>query len=206
MIFGYRRLLTAILPAMLALGVPAAAQNLLDNPDFDAGALSWQVQLGTLDLVADSGSCMSSQAAAGASAPTGSGFQSFVLTAEACLPVDGSVVGSLEAGGMYRTSAGVWTRIYLQFFSDADCLAHQGWSGFVAGGTSSDWTRISGPIALGTATRAVRFWIDVIPMAFEEPPFTVELDRLSLGPLPELFLDGFESEAGSACHWSSLVD
>ncbi len=206
MISGYRRLLTAILAAMLAMGDSASAQNLLDNPDFDAGDLSWQVQLGTFELVTDSGSCTLSQAVEGASALAGGGSEFFGLTSQTCVTIDGSVVAALEAGGMYRTSADVWSRIYLQYFTDADCLLHQTWSGTVFGGTSPGWTRISGPVGLTAETRSVRLHLDTIPMTAGEPPFTVEWDRLYLGTVPELFLDGFESEDGSACHWSSIAN
>ncbi|KAB2948826.1 MAG: hypothetical protein F9K18_15440 [Thermoanaerobaculia bacterium] len=200
-----RSLPVAALLGALAFGGPAAAQNLLDNPDFDAGSLSWQLQNGTRQLVADSGSCALSQAVEGTTALSGT-LQVFGLVSETCVPVDGSAVAELQAGGMYRTGAETWSRIYLQLFSDAGCLGHLGWSSWVAGGTSAAWTRISGPIALTSDTRSVRLHIDNIPMVAGGPQFTVEWDRLYLGAAPELLVDGFETESGSACRWSTLVD
>lgn len=200
-----RPLMVWLVSGAVALGGPAAAQNLIENPEFDTGSAGWQIQTGTLEMVPDSGGCLLSQAIEGASASTGS-IQYFSFASETCVTVDGSVVDRLEAGGMYRTEAGVWARLYLQLFTDAGCQAHFGWSAVVAGGTAPAWERISGPIALSPETRSVRLHADNNPMAAGEPPFTVEWDRLYLGPVPELFLDGFETEAGSTCRWSDRLD
>lgn len=200
-----RLLMVWLVSGAVAMGGPAAAQNLIENPEFDAGSASWQIQTGTLEVVPDSGGCLLSLAIKGASASTGS-MQYFNLSSDTCVGVDGSVVERLEAGGMYRTEAGVWARLYLQLFSDEDCQQHLGWSAVVAGGTAPAWERISGPIALSAETRSVRLHVDNNPMVANEPPFTVEWDRLYLGPVPELFLDGFETEIGSTCRWSDRLD
>ena len=186
-------------------GGPAAAQNLLENPELDAGTAGWQQQTGGLDLIADSGGCLSSQAIEATSAWTGS-IEYVHFTSATCVAVDGSVVDRLEVGGMYRTEANVWARLYLQLFTDDACQQHFGWSAVVAGGTAPAWERISGPIALPAETRSVRFHVDDNPTVAGEPPFTVEWDRLYLGFVPELFVDGFETDAGSACRWSSRLD
>lgn len=200
-----RWLMAGLVSGAVAAGGPAAAQNLLENPEFDAGSAGWQLQTGTLELVADSGGCVLSHAVRGASAWTGS-MQYFSFSSGTCVAVDGSVVDRLEAGGMYRTDADVWARLYLQLFSDDGCQQHLGWSAVVAGGTAPTWERISGPIALSPETRSVRLHVDDNPMVADAPAFTVDWDRLYLGSVPELFVDGFEVESGSACRWSSLLD
>jgi hypothetical protein len=200
-----RRLVTWLVCGAVAVAGPAAAQNLIENPEFDAGSAGWQVQTGTLELVADSGGCLLSQAIEAASASTGS-IEYIDLTSDTCVAVDGSVVDRLEAGGMYRTGAAVWARLYLQLFTDDACLQHLGWSAVVAGGTAPVWERISGPITLTPETRSVRLHVGNNPMVADEPPYTVEWDRLYLGAVPELFVDGFEVDSGSACRWSSLLD
>lgn len=202
---GFRWLAAALVSGAVAAGGPVAAQNLIENPEFDAGSSGWQTQTGGLGLIADSGGCLLSQAVEATSAWTGA-LEYTHFSSATCVQVDGSVVDRIEVGGMYRTEAGVWAKLYLQLFTDDACQQHLGWSAVVAGGTAPAWDRISGPIELPAETRSVQLHVDSNPMVAGEPPYTVEWDRLYLGFAPELFVDGFETDAGSACRWSGLLD
>lgn len=193
--------------AALGLAAAASAQNLLTiNPDFDSGLGldSWQTANGSWVLGADSGSCLLSQSAAGTSGDSG-GTQVLGLVSEQCIPVDAIATPTLFIGALYKSSANVYTRIYLQFFSDGACTVFDSWSAWAFGSMSPNWNSILGPISISPTALSAKVWNDVIPASGLEPQFTASLDRIYLGVLPWIFVDGFEAEGGSACHWSSIV-
>lgn len=186
---------------------PARAENLLANGEFDLpdGLSGWQVSLGALDLVADSGGCPSSDALAGSSAAGGGGIQFLTVVSSQCIAVDGAVESEIHLGAMYRTSAAVWARLDLRLHASADCSDAVTFAAPQFGSTSVGWNRIAGTVALPANTRSVRVQFGANPHSAGEPPFTVEWDRLYVGFEPEILVDGFELEGGSTCRWSSAT-
>ncbi len=198
---------TALLCLIAAFGLAAAApaQNLLTtNPDFDSGLTSWQTANGAWIPGADSGSCLLSQSAAGTSGDSG-GLQVLGLISEQCIPVDAIATPTLYIGALYKSSADVYTRLYLQFFTDGACATFDSWSGWAIGAMSPNWNSILGPISISPTALSAKVWNDVIPASASEPQYTVSLDRIYLGVLPWIYVDAFEAEGGSACHWSNIV-
>ncbi len=190
-----------------ATAQPALAQNLLPNADFDSGlGLSdWQNAVGSAVVGPDSGSCVLSGAVDGESAASGGGSQFFHMISD-CLALDGSAHPVAHLGGMYKTTANVWARLYLSQYDAADCNSAATFTSQIFGGTSAAWTRLSGPVALSANTVAVRFEADFNPAVAGIPQFLASWDRFYLGITPEIFVDDFEFESGSACHWSSILD
>ena len=185
-----------------------ALQNLLPNPDFDTGLglSTWETASGASVVGPDSGSCVLSGALDGVSEPAGGGSQYFYLVSN-CIALDGSDHPVVHLGGMYKTTANAWARLYLSQYEDADCnTGNTAFTGMVVGGTSAAWTRISGPVTLSASTVAVRFEADFNPADGGIPQFLLSWDRFYLGSTPEIFVDDFEFESGSACHWSSIVE
>ncbi len=208
-----RRTATPTIPALLVLLLfccpsgPAQAQNLLTNPDFDGpGGLDlWPVQTGSTVLGADSGSCTTSGAIAATSGLSGGGDQAFWITSQQCILVDPVANPVMHLAGMYKTTASVYSRIYLRLHSDTSCLTPFGYSSNVFGETSAAWNRLAGAVAIDGATMAVGVWVETYVQTSGGPAFTVEWDRFYFGVLPETFLDDFEFESGSACRWSAVV-
>lgn len=196
-----------LLMAALVSAGAAQAQNLLTNPDFDApgGLTGWTTQTGSFVLGADSGSCTSSGANDGTSGLSGGGDQNFWITSDQCIPVDPGANPGLLLAGMYRTTADVFARIYLQYFSDGACSAPIGFSPTVFGGTSAGWNRIAGVLTLDPGAGSVIVFADTILATSGGPQFAVQWDRFYLGVEPQIFRDDFEFESGSACHWSAVV-
>ena len=188
-------------------GGPALAQNLLANPDFDGpgGFDLWTVQTGSMVLGADSGSCTTSGAIDASSGLSGGGDQAFWITSQQCTLIDPVVTPLIHLAGMYRTTATLYSRVYLQLFSDTACSAPIGFSSPVFGGTAPSWSRIAGEVAIDGATQSVLFFAETYPQTAGEPAFTVQWDRFYMGILPEIFLDDFEFESGSSCRWSNVV-
>jgi hypothetical protein len=187
---------------------PAQAQNLLTNPDFDGpGGLDlWTVQTGSMVLGADSGSCTTSGAIDATSGLSGGGDQVFWITSQPCILVDPLVTPVMQLAAMYKTEATTYSRVYLQMFSDTTCSTPIGFSPFVFGGTAPAWSRIAGGVAIDSATLSVLFFAESYPQTAGAPDFTVQWDRFYMGVLPEILVDDFEFEGGSACHWSSVVN
>lgn len=196
----------AVLLGALASARAGGAQNLLANPDFDTpdGLSGWSLQTGTWQLGADSGSCTTSGAIDGTSAISGSS-QYFYVIPDQCIAVDPSVTPELYLAAMYRTTANVFARLYLQFFSDGACATPIGWSSSVFGSTSATWNRIGDFLPLNPNAGSVKFHADNNPATVGEPQFTAQWDRFYLGVEPQLLLEDFEFEGGSACRWSSVV-
>lgn len=203
---GKLRLALTIL-ALVASSRTAPAQNLLTNPDFDspAGLDGWTTHNGSTVLGADSGSCATSGVGDGLSAISG-GNEYFWMGSQQCILVDPMVHPELFVAAMYRTTGSVFARIYLQRFSDTDCATGIGFTGMVAGSTSPDWTRIAGSLAIASDTVAVQLMADNNVAVGGAPQFTVQWDRFYLGLTPEIFVDDFEFEGGSACHWLPVVE
>jgi len=205
---------TAI-PGILALlvillccpGGPARAQNLLTNPDFDGpgGLDSWGVQTGSMVLGADSGSCATSGAIDATSGLSGGGDQGFWITSLQCIVVDPVTTPVMQLAGMYKTTDSVYNRIYLQLFSDTSCSTPTGYSSFVFGGPAAAWNRIAGAVAIDSPTTSVRVFVETFLQTSGGPAFTVQWDRFYFGVVPEIFLDDFEFESASSCHWSNVV-
>ncbi len=199
--------LLAVLLSAVRSG-PAQAQNLLTNPDFDGpGGLDlWAVQTGSMVLGADSGSCTTSGAIDASSGLSGGGDQVFWITSLPCILVDPVATPVIQLAAMYKTTATIYSRIYLQMFSDTTCSTPVGFSSFVFGGTAPSWSRIAGGVAIDSATMSVLFFAESYPQTAGAPAFTVQWDRFYMGVLPEIFLDDFEFESGSSCRWSAVVD
>ena len=200
-----RALLTILL--FCCLSGPAQAQNLLANPDFDGpGGLDlWTVQTGSMALGADSGSCTTSGAIAATSGLSGGGDQAFWITSQPCTLIDPVVTPVLHLAGMYRTTASIYSRVYLQMFSDTTCSTPIGFSSFVFGGSAPSWSRIAGAVTIDSATVSVLFFVENYPQTAGAPAFTVQWDRFYMGVLPEIFHDDFEFESGSSCRWSAVA-
>lgn len=188
---------------LLAAAVPA--ENLIVNSEFDAadGLSGWQTDIGSWQLGYDAGTCSGSYSALGTSAVLGIGSQYLRMRQADCLAVDPNATPALYLGATYRTTANVWARLYLQFYSDGDCLSHLGFSDFVFGGTSASFNRIVDLIAIPATAAGMRFWVDFNPKNADEPQFTAEVDRIYLGERAEIFDDGLEAEGGSVCRWSA---
>jgi hypothetical protein len=206
MSLGKFRLAISIL-ALAASARTAPAQNLLTNPDFDApaGLDSWTIHTGSSVLAADSGSCTTSSVVDGLSGISG-GQQYFWMSSQQCILVDPVENPEMFVAGMYRTTGNVFARIYLVRFSDTDCGTAIGFSGMIAGATSPEWNRIAGALEIASDTVAVRLMADNNVAVLGAPQFTVQWDRFYLGLPPEIFVDDFEFESGSACHWSSIAE
>jgi hypothetical protein len=199
------RFASSLLLTITVAGNALFAQNLLDNGEFDlnAGLSGWQSSLGSMALVEDSGGCASSDALLGSSAPAGGGLQAFSIVSQQCLPFNGSVHSEVSLGAMYRTTASIWTRLDLAYFSSEDCTGASSFSESVFGSTSATWQRIAGTVAVPATVRSLQLFVSTTPMTTAEPAYTVEWDRIYLGLEPELLVDGFELEGGSTCRWST---
>lgn len=198
---------SSLLLAVFLSVCAAQAQNLLSNPDFDAPANldSWVANTGSALLGADSGSCATSGSADASSGLSGGGNQYFWMTSGQCIVVDPLATPQLHLAAMYRTSADIYSRLYLQYFSDANCGTSIGFSSTVVGATSPAWTRIAGPVAIDANAASIVVHADNLIAVSGGPAFAVQWDRFYLGVIPEIFLDDFEFESGSACHWSAVV-
>lgn len=193
--------------AALTVAAAAPAQNLLINPDFDAGLglSTWASRTGSWVLGSDSGSCSLSDSASGTSDLAGGGSQFLGIYSQQCIPVDPVATPTLHLGVLYRTPANVFARLVLAFYSDAGCLTPAGFSSFVFDTTSADWKRLLGPVALAGNAQAVQVWADFNPAQAGLPQYTGSFDRFYLGVPALLFADSFEAESGSTCHWSVVV-
>lgn len=199
--------LLCLLPLVALFASAAAAQNLLNNGDFDAGAGlgDWTWGPGTLALEPDSASCLLSDAALATSAMAASNHY-FAMYSTQCIPVDPVATPVLHLGALYRTTGAVWARTALQSFTDAACASFEGYYTGPYGATSAAWAAIGGPVTLGPATHSVKVTADFNPMLPGTAQFTGSFDRLYLGVLPWIFADGFEPESGSACNWTVAVE
>lgn len=194
-------------PIGYPLASSAAAQNLLNNGSFDSvpGLSDWTSGPGTLALGPDSGSCLLSGAAEATSGATPSG-EFFAMYSTQCVAVDPSATPTLHLGAMYRTTAPVYARLFLQSFTDAACASFEGYYTVAFGTSSATWTQIGSAVTFGPNTRSFYVTADFNPVASGSPPFTGTFDRFYLGLEPRIFVDDFEAEAGSACNWSAVVD
>ncbi|MGE0639342.1 MAG: hypothetical protein AB7G12_06050 [Thermoanaerobaculia bacterium] len=185
----------------------SSAQNLLSNPAFDVGQGTdgWIVETGSVQLVADQAHCTTSQALEGTSGVSGGGNQFFFFETIGCIAIDSAVHPTIFLGGDYRTTANVYSRIYLTLFNDSGCQGGASFTPTVAGPSSPIWTRILGEVNLPNGVQGVRFSVDNIIAQIGEPQFTVEWDRLYLGFDGEIYSDSFEFESGSNCRWSSAT-
>ncbi len=189
---------------LLLFTTPLAGQNLLTNPDFDSGLgmTDWSAETGTGNLGTDSGSCLLSGALDVASGLTGGGDQYSLVKSTQCIPVDPGTTPELYLSAMYKTNANVWARLYARFSTDATCNGFAAWSATAFNGTSATWEFIRGTISVPGNALALEVYADFNPQVGGIPAFTGSWDRFYVGVEPQLFLDGFEAEGGSACHWS----
>ena len=188
----------------LALAGAAHGQNLLANPDFDAGLASWASGVGTWIPDTDSGSCLLSGSAAGTSdIPVSDPY--LALIHEACIPVDPVATPDLYVGALYRSPDMVWARLYVEYYSTPDCSSFLAWSGSVSASAPSTWNGAQGSVPVPPGAAALQFWVDFIPQNAGAPNFTAGIDRAYLGATPRMFEDGFEAEGGSTCNWSVAV-
>ncbi|MEI2811087.1 MAG: hypothetical protein V9F00_13090 [Nocardioides sp.] len=137
---------------------------------------------------------------------SGGGDQNFWITSDQCIPVDPGATPELLLAGMYRTTADVFARIYLQYFSDGACLAPIGFSTTVFGGTSAGWNRIAGVVDTRPRRRlGHRFRRHHSGHERRAGSSRCSGIAFYLGVEPQIFRDDFEFESGSACHWSAVV-
>jgi hypothetical protein len=190
----------------LASSHAVGAQNLLTNGDFDAGVglTDWGPGPGTLALGADAGSCLLSDSAAATSGGA-SGNQYFAMYSGQCITVDPTATPTLFLGALYRTTAEVWARLFLQMFTDGACASFHGYGGGHFGATSANWSFVGGQVPIPPEVHSFYVLADFNPMVAGNPPFTGAFDRFYVGVQPQIFVDGFEVESGSACRWSSIV-
>jgi hypothetical protein len=200
------RTMSLCILAELGLAAAASAQNLLTNPDFDdgLGLTLWTTNQGSWVLGADSGSCLLSDSAEGTSADVG-GLQIVGMRSAQCIPVDPVATPTLYLGALYKSAANVYARLYVQFFSGGTCATHDSWSATVFASISPNWNSILGPITISPTAGSAKVWAEYVPTSPAEPQYNGSYDRIYLGVLPWTFVDGFEAESGSACHWSSIV-
>lgn len=191
----------------LALTSPGFGQNLVINSEFDdaQGLDSWSNVTGSWVLATDSASCPQSSSAEGTSGTSGGGSQYLGLIGEDCVAVDPVATPTLYLGASYRTTATVWARFYLQFFTDGACGSFDSYSGAIFDGPSATWKALLGEISVPTVAGSLRVWVDFNPQELATPQFVASVDRIYLGTSARLFLDAFEAEGGSACRWSSSV-
>jgi hypothetical protein len=190
----------------LASSHAAGAQNLLTNGNFDAGTglADWTWGPGSLALGADAGSCLLSDSAAATSGPASSN-EYFAMYSQQCITVDPTATPVLHVGALYRTTAQVWARVFLQMFTDSGCANFLGYGGGHFGATSANWNAIGGQVPIPPEVHSFHVTADFNPMVAGIPPFTGSFDRFYVGVLPQIFVDGFEAESGSACPWSNSV-
>ncbi|MBZ0090420.1 MAG: hypothetical protein K8H90_08595 [Thermoanaerobaculia bacterium] len=195
-----------LLLASLTLTAPIHAQNLLANPEFDdgQGLGSWfTTATGTWTLDADAGSCTQSNSALGTSAESGGGSQFLNMYSLDCIAVDPLATPTLYLGATYKTTAQVFARVTLQFFSQADCNGSVTFSSPVVGLTSPNWfTLLEGRPVPDTAASA-RVRVDFNPQAPGVPQYTAAIDRIYVGAGALIYADPFEADGGSACRWSA---
>jgi hypothetical protein len=201
--FGWMGL--ALLCAPAALG----AQNLLGNPSFDQPEqlAPWVngVVGASWSFGADFGSCTQSGSAQGTSVAV-STSQALRLYDPTCIVLDGSTTSSIWLAGRQRTEANVWSRFYLQLFSDSACTVFTFWSAEAFASGSPTWAFHLGEVAIPENTGSALFWLDFNPKVLGLSQFTAAVDELYLGSEPLLFADGFEADSGSPCRWSVVVD
>lgn len=189
----------------LTLATPLRAQNLLGNSEFDdaQGLGSWFTNAtGTWTLDADAGSCTQSNAALGTSGgPPGDQFLN--MYSEQCIAIDPTATPTLHLGATYRTTAQVWARLHLQYFTDADCANHLAFSSPVFAGTSPEWTTMLGEFAVPGGAGSVRVLAEFNPQVTGLAQYTGAFDRIYLGASAQIFADPFEADGGSACRWST---
>lgn len=198
---------TVLLFAMLTAASATSAQNLLANGDFSAasGLADWTWGPGGVVHGADSGSCALSGAADASSGATPSN-QFFAMYSTQCIEVDPVVTPTMHVAATYRTTAPVYARLHLQSFTDSACATFEGYYFGASGPTSAAWTAIGGTVTFGANTRSFVVAADFNPVAAGTPPFTGSFDNIYVGVAPQVFVDGFEAESGSACPWSNIVN
>jgi hypothetical protein len=188
-----------------SIGVPASADNWLNNPDFAVGlGLSgWNSSTGTFSLGPDSTGCsLSDSAQALAGNVNGNYFVQWYSTQ--CIPVDPTSTPTLWLGAMVTSSVEVYARLYLSAFSDTDCATPDGFSDFAFTTSTPSWSSILDPVTVPVGAASVRLTVDMIPPVNGLPQYTGAFDRFYLGTVPVVFADGFEAE-GSVCAWSSAA-
>lgn len=201
------RLCLFLLTATATVAPRVSAQNLLSNGDFDSGAglTDWTWGPGGAVVGVDSGSCALSGSADASSGATPSG-QFFAMYSTQCVAVDPIATPTLHVGALYRTTAPVFARLHLQSFTDSACATFEGYYFAAAAPSSASWTGLGGTVTFGPNTHSFVVAADFNPTAAGAQPFTGSFDRFYVGELPQIFVDGFEPESGSACHWSAVVD
>lgn len=192
---------------VLALATPGLGQNLLANSEFDdaQGLASWSTGTGSWVLAGDCASCAQSNSAEGTSETAGGGSQYLSMISEDCVAVDPVATPALYLGASYRTTATIWARTFLQFFTDGACGSFDSYSSSLADGPSATWKALLGALDIPATAGSLRVWVDFIPQEFNTPQYVASVDRIYLGTSARVFLDDFEAEGGSACRWSSAI-
>lgn len=189
-----------------AVAAPAAAANLLANPEFDdgLGTDDWAASVGSWQLSDDARGCSTSSAYLGDSAVAASDH--FLgLYSQQCLEVDGEATPTLHLGALYRSAAEVYVRLYLTLYSDAACSAFAGYSNFAATAAPAGWSWLLGPVSLGPSVRSVRLSADFNPKSAGIAAYEGEFDRFYVGSEPLIFADGFEDDPALCLRWSGGV-
>jgi hypothetical protein len=180
----------------------------------DVGHVSHQLavdilkqQIGAWELGSDSGACSDSEAAVGTSQL--SGDNQHLSIESACIAVDALATPNLYLGTLYTTTANVYARLYLHFYSDGACdgFSDLGFSGgSLFAGTSPSWSHLLGALPILAEAGSLRIVLDFNPAIAGSPQFTGAFDRIYLGVEPRLLIDGFEVDGGSTCRWTSTAD
>lgn len=198
------RIRVVVVVFVLAGGSAALAQNLVPNPEFDSlvDLSPWSTNsTGTWSVGPDATGCLLSSSAAGTSAPSGGGSQ-FLNMVSDCFEVSGATTPTLWLSELYQSTAQVFARLTLQFFTDTACATPLTFSATVAAGNSATWRRLLGSVDVPPSTASARLFVDFNPQVAGVPQYTGSVDQVYVGTTALLFADGLETEGGSACRWS----
>jgi len=201
--------------ALVTLGSPAEAQNLLSNPEVIGTTAPWTVCSGShsvfddhTETCTDSGSVLTGSALVGCGAGIDPSFNQFAIFQCVALAGTGVVAGSSEV--FYRAWVLVnrqeATVLSIRFFSSSDCTGSE-----ISGALESMLTPGSQWVfyplsAVGTPVPATTASIELRMAAYDpidDSPFFGALDAAYLGTVPLLFDDGLDHTSSVACNWSS---
>jgi hypothetical protein len=188
--------------ALACFALPAAAQNLLVNPDLDLpdDLTGWpnDFNAGHEWSSDDADGCTDSGSLAGTTGEGSPGFQAYTTRNWTCVPVTPGETVYLSVA--YRSQIEI-NRLYFSHCSDADCNTCVTFSAFLdAGGPTDSWATLHGSEVIPDGVGAV--WLSINSSEVGTTPKTIGLDRAYVGRQDRIHVDGFEN--GSACHWVAI--
>jgi hypothetical protein len=181
--------------AFPAFAAPAAAQNLLLNPDFDHDNAGW-IAIGDGEGHGpDSGGCHASGSMSADSAAILGGEISIVAT---CLPKPPQATLTFRA--RYRLD-GITARVEVWPMSSADCseLVSPSYQSADFPGTGS-WSPIAATVDVPSSPY---MRVGIAGISGTGSPHTLEVDRAYLGVAPLLSRDDLETGDSPPCRWDT---